>query len=64
MSTALGETYSTGRVWAISEDERPQNMGWLVFMGASLIPQLVKNPHAMQGTLVRILGQEDPLEKG
>ena len=21
------------RVWAISEDERPRNMGWLVFMG-------------------------------
>ena len=26
--------------------------------------QLVKNPSAMQETLVRILGQEDPLEKG
>ena len=31
---------------------------------ASLIAQLVKNPHAMQETLVRFLGQEDPLEKG
>ena len=30
---AQGETHSTDRVWAISEDERPQNMGWLVFMG-------------------------------
>ena len=30
---ALGETHSTDRVWAISEDERPQNMAWLVLMG-------------------------------
>ena len=27
-------------------------------------PQLVKNPPAMQETLIRFLGQEDPLEKG
>ena len=32
--------------------------------GASLIAQLVKNPPAMQETLVRFLGWEDPLEKG
>ena len=32
--------------------------------GNSLIAQLVKNPPAMQGTSVRFLGQEDPLEKG
>ena len=31
---------------------------------ASLVAQLVKNPPAMQETLVRSLGQEDPLEKG
>ena len=31
---------------------------------ASLIAQLVKNPPAMQETLVRFLGREDPLEKG
>ena len=30
---------------------------------ASLIAQLVKNPPAMQETLVQFLGQEDPLEK-
>ena len=29
-----------------------------------LVAQLVKNPPAMQETLVRFLGQEDPLEKG
>ena len=31
---------------------------------ASLIAQLVKNPLAMQETLVRLLGVEDLLEKG
>ena len=30
---------------------------------ASLIAQLVKNPPAMQETLVQFLGQEDLLEK-
>ena len=32
--------------------------------GASLVALLVKNPPAMQDTLVWFLGQEDPLEKG
>ena len=32
--------------------------------GASLIAQLVKNLPAMQETLVRSLGWEDPMEKG
>ena len=31
---------------------------------ASLIAQLVKNPPAMQETLVQFLGREDLLEKG
>ena len=31
---------------------------------ASLAAQLIKNPPAMQKTLVQFLGQEDPLEKG
>ena len=31
---------------------------------ASLVAQLVKNTPAMQETLVRSLGWEDPLEKG
>ena len=31
---------------------------------SSLVVQLVKNPPAMQETLVQFLGQEDPLEKG
>ena len=32
-------------------------------VGASLIAQLVKNPPAMQETLVRFLGREDKLDK-
>ena len=31
--------------------------------GTSLVAQLVKNPPAMQETLVQFLGEEDPLEK-
>ena len=34
------------------------------YFGASLIVQLVKNPPAMQESLVQFLGLEDPLEKG
>jgi len=40
---------------------------WLIVLltlEASLITQLVKNPPAMQETLVRFLGCEDTLEKG
>ena len=36
----------------------------LPFLGYSLTAQLVKNLSAMQETLVRFPGQEDPLEKG
>ena len=36
---------------------------YYVKSGASLIAQLVKNPLAMQETLVQFLGWEDPLEK-
>ena len=35
-----------------------------LFEWVSLVAQLVKNPPAMQETLVLFLGQEDPLEKG
>ena len=34
------------------------------FIGASLVAQTVKNPPAMQETLVQFVGWEDPLEKG
>ena len=33
-------------------------------LGCLLVAQLVKNPPALQETLVRFLGQEDPPEKG
>ena len=33
-------------------------------IGTKLLAQLVKNPPVIQETLVRFLGQEDPLEKG
>ena len=38
--------------------------GMLILQRASLIAQVVKNPPAMQETPVRLVGQEDPLEKG
>ena len=38
--------------------------GWVKVCWASLIAQLVKNPPAMQETPGKLLGQEDPLEKG
>ena len=34
-----------------------------IYIYASLVAQLVKNPPAMQETLLQFLGQEDPLEK-
>ena len=36
----------------------------MVYLGASLVAQTVKDLPAMQETWVRSLGQEDPLEKG
>ena len=36
----------------------------LQYSWASLVTQLVKNPPAMQETLIQFLGREDPLEKG
>ena len=39
-------------------------VGFWYFNACSLVAQLVKNPPAMQETLVRFLGREDLLEKG
>jgi len=39
-------------------------MDYFELQGASLTAQVVKNPPAMQETLVQFLGQEDPLKKG
>ena len=35
----------------------------ILYIGASLVAQIVKNPTAVHETQVRSLGQEDPLEK-
>ena len=37
---------------------------YVLSIGASLTTQLVKNPSAMQETLIQFLGWEDMLEKG
>ena len=42
----------------------PADVGNLISGSSSLIAQLIKNPPAMQQTLVRFLGWEDPMEKG
>ena len=55
-----------------SKDNYMQSLFFLSFFlywsiaipGAFLVAQIVKNLPAMQGTQVRSLGQEDPLEKG
>ena len=39
-------------------------LNYLPFTGASLVAQLVKNPPAMQETLVQVLGWDDLLETG
>ena len=50
------ETHSSILAWRIPWTEEPG--------GASLVAQMMKNPPAMQETLVQFLGQEYPLEKG
>ena len=47
------------RIWVQVQILPPSSSLW-----ASLIAQMVKNPTAIQETLVWFLGQEDPLEKG
>ena len=46
-----------------TEEEKKIIIPSHVMVGASLIALLVKNPPAMQETLVRFLGQEDPLRR-
>ena len=55
-SEHVGELHDPYRLLEFEMDYR---RGW-----ASLVAQLVKNPPAMQETLVRFLGPEVPLEKG
>ena len=50
--------------WAHGPNLLTRDRGFYVDYLASLVAQLVKNPPAMQETLVLFLGQEDMLEKG
>ena len=43
--------------------QSPLPMPKILCLSNSLIAQLVKNPPAMQGTPIRLLGREDPLKK-
>ena len=45
-------------------EETLSNLIYKITDGASLVAQLVKNPPAMQETLIRSLSWEDPLDKG
>ena len=48
-----------------TSDVTAHSPGWVTgFCWASRIAQLVKNPPAMQETLVQFRGREDPPEKG
>ena len=65
----LSLTNPRGRCWAgqLAQETRAGSLSLALLpipFWASLIAQLVKNPPAMQETLVRFLGWEDPLEKG
>ena len=52
--------YLTGTCWYCIIGE----LQTVLNTSLSLVAHLVKNPPAMQGTPVRFLGWEDPLEKG
>ena len=53
-----------GSVPGLGRSPGEQNSYPLQYSCTSLVAQLVKNPPAMQETVVRFLGWEDPLEKG
>ena len=60
-------THSSILAWEIpwaEESMGSQRVGYVSSTKGSLIAQLVKNPPAMQETLVQVLGWEDLLEKG
>ena len=43
---------------------QPFNLIPRLYLGVSLVAQMIKNPPAMLETWVRFLGWEDPLEEG
>ena len=57
-------THSSVLAWRIPTDRGAWQATVHRVTKASLVAQLVKNPPAIQKTLVRFLGGEDPLEKG
>ena len=61
---SLGEGGSLGVPLILKHSTRAKIMGARAKEGVSLRAHLVKNLPAMQETVVRVLGQEDPLEKG
>ena len=62
----IGGTFGSTQRWSLNElgDHRIDASLFKAFFRDSLISQLVRNPPAIQETLVRFLGWEDPLEKG
>ena len=66
-SVGKESTYNAGYPGSIPGSGRSTGDGIgypLQYSWASLVAQLVKNPPAMQETLIQFLGQKDPLEQG
>ena len=63
-TAALEKLAVPRKIWVFLGFVRHIKTSVYSLLRASLIAQLVKNPPAMQETLVQFLGQEDPLEKG
>ena len=66
-SVGKESTYNAGDPDSIPGSGRSagEGIGYpLQYSWTSLVAQLIKNPPAMEETLIRFLGQEDLLEKG
>ena len=61
-----GEETEVGKRQQVTagRNQPPSVCKWVEVLRASLVAQLVKNPSAMQETLVRFGSWEVPLEKG
>ena len=60
---ALAQGTQNTPQWTLMKAYSPDSIALSVF-GASLVAQTVKRLYAMRETLVRSLGQEDPLQEG
>ena len=60
----MGCEFTCGSRYLLNSCHSSSFINELIEAWTSLVAQLVKNLPAMQETLVRSLGQEDPLEKG